>query len=106
MKKDRLLTGLVMDQHCTLTLDEFSCACSMRIEWVIDLVEEGILEPVGGQTGDAPICFAATTLVRARRVMRLQRDLGINLSGAALALELMDEMDALRARLRAAISEE
>jgi chaperone modulatory protein CbpM len=31
----------------------------------------------------------------------LQRDLGINLAGAALALQLLDEVEALRARLRA-----
>ena len=31
---------------------------------------------------------------------RLQRDLGVNLAGAALALELMDELDGLRAQLR------
>ena len=32
---------------------------------------------------------------------RLQRDLGLNLAGAALALELLEEIDALRARLQA-----
>jgi chaperone modulatory protein CbpM len=31
--------------------------------------------------------------------MRLQHDLEINLAGVALALELMDEIDALRERL-------
>jgi len=32
--------------------------------------------------------------------LRLQRDLGLNLAGAALALELLDEVEALRAQLR------
>jgi chaperone modulatory protein CbpM len=31
---------------------------------------------------------------------RLQRDLGVNLAGAALALELLQEIEALRARLK------
>ena len=31
----------------------------------------------------------------------LQRDLGLNLAGAALALELLDEVEALRSQLRA-----
>jgi chaperone modulatory protein CbpM len=33
--------------------------------------------------------------------LRLQRDLDIDLAGAALALELLDEIESLRARLRA-----
>lgn len=107
MEKDRLLTGQVMDEQITLTLDEFSCACAMRTEWVIELVEEGILEPVCGETGERTrLRFPASTLARARRVMRLQRDLGVNLSGAALVLELIDEIDALRVRLRAIMPEE
>ena len=35
------------------------------------------------------------------RVIRLQHDLRVNLAGAALALDLLDEIDQLRARLRA-----
>lgn len=101
MKKNQLLTGLVLDEQCILTLGEFSCACTMHAEWVIDLVEEGILEPVTAETKQhSHLRLPASSLARARRVMRLQRDLGINLSGAALALELMDEIEALRARLR------
>ena len=36
---------------------------------------------------------------RARTAIRLQRDLDINLAGAALVLELLDEIDTLRSRL-------
>ena len=31
---------------------------------------------------------------------RLQRDLGVNLAGAALAMQLLDELEALHVRLR------
>jgi len=37
---------------------------------------------------------------RAQRALRLQRDLALNLSGAALALELIEELDGLRERIR------
>ena len=33
---------------------------------------------------------------------RLQRDLGVNLAGAALALQLLDEVQTLRAQITAA----
>jgi len=32
--------------------------------------------------------------------MRLQRDLGVNLAGIALALDMLDEIDKLRGRLQ------
>jgi chaperone modulatory protein CbpM len=38
--------------------------------------------------------------------MRLQRDLGINLAGIAVALDLLDEVETLRARLRRLNTEE
>ena len=43
-----------------------------------------------------------TSVVRVQKAQRLQRDLGVNLPGTALALELLDRIDALEARLRAA----
>jgi len=44
--------------------------------------------------------FAGTALRRARTALRLQRDLEINLPGVALALELMEELEALRRELQ------
>jgi len=43
--------------------------------------------------------FPGMQLRRARVAVRLQRDLGVNTAGAALALQLLDEIEALRARL-------
>ncbi len=44
--------------------------------------------------------FSGSALQRARTAMRLQRDLGINLAGVALAMDLLDEIEELRGRLR------
>ena len=101
----KVMTGLVLDEEHPLTLAELSRACSMHAEWVLELVDEGILEPI---PPTAPTvaetrhwCFSGHNLHRALVVRRLQRDLGVNLAGAALALELMDEMETLRARMNA-----
>ncbi len=45
--------------------------------------------------------FPGVSVRRVRTVVRLQRDLGVNVAGAALAIELLDEINALRARLEA-----
>lgn len=97
MRND-ILTGLLLDDDCSLTLSELSRACMVHAEWVIELVNEGILEPRGGDA--LHWRFSGPSLQRAFTVMRLQRDLGINLAGAALVLDLMDELGELRARLQ------
>ena len=44
--------------------------------------------------------FTGDALRRARLALRLERELEINLAGVALALELMEEIEQLRRRVR------
>lgn len=94
---EKTLTGILLDDETELSLSDLSHACSQHAEWVIELVEEGILEPSGKRKGQWQ--FSAVCLPRAQAAMRLQRDLGINLAGIALALDLLDEIELLRSRL-------
>lgn len=95
--KQKTLTGIVLDERIELSLNDLSLACSGSTEWIIELVEEGVLQPIGHKK--ATWRFSGTSLQRAHAAMRLQHDLEINLAGVALALDLMDEIDALRERL-------
>jgi chaperone modulatory protein CbpM len=61
----------------------------------VELVDEGILQPAGRNPEQWR--FPGTSLQRARTAMRLQQDLKINLAGVALALDLLDEIESLRA---------
>jgi chaperone modulatory protein CbpM len=90
----------VLEESVEITLDELTRTCRVRAEWVSELVEEGVLEPLSGQTTQWR--FSATSVVRVQKARRLERDLGVNLPGIALALELLDRIDALESRLRAA----
>ena len=92
------LAGIIVDEQVGLTLAELSRACAAQAELIIELVEEGVLEPAGREPQRWR--FTGVHLRRARVAVRLQRDLGLNLAGAALALQLLDEVEALRARLR------
>jgi chaperone modulatory protein CbpM len=93
--KTELLTGMVLDEQAELTLSDLCRACSQHAEWIMQLVEEGILEPAGRTPTQWR--FSGTSLHKAHIAMRLQRDLDINLAGVALALDLMDEIESLRA---------
>jgi chaperone modulatory protein CbpM len=94
-----VLAGQILEEELSLTLAELCHACNIHTEWVVELVEEGVLEPEVSEMDEW--IFPGNSLRRVRITMRLQRDLGVNLSGAALALELMEEMESLRARLEA-----
>lgn len=82
----------------TVSLSELCRTCGVRADWIVDLVEEGILEPEG--EGPPGWRFSHVTMVRARTAYRLQRDLGVNLAGIAVALNLMDELDHLHRQLQ------
>jgi len=90
----------VIDERTTFTIEELCRCCAVEADFVRDLVDQGILEPRSAR-GRAWI-FPVQSLRRTRVVVRLQRDLGVNLAGAALALDLLDRIDELDARLRAA----
>jgi chaperone modulatory protein CbpM len=89
----------ILEEQTQLTLADLCRACAVHAERIIELVDFGVLEPQGREP--ARWIFVGASLHRARKALRLQRDLGIDLAGAALALELLDEIDTLRTRLRA-----
>jgi chaperone modulatory protein CbpM len=95
-------TGKIVEEESGLTLLQLCQACGVDPGEVSVWVFEGVLEPVG--QGPHDWCFAGSALRRARLAVRLARDLEVNGAGVALALDLMDEIAALQARLARAAS--
>jgi chaperone modulatory protein CbpM len=93
-----LLTGQVLEEELEMTLADLCRASQLPAEQVIEFVEYGVIEPRGEEPGAWR--FAGISLRRIHSARRLQRDLGVNTAGVALALELLEEMEQLRARLR------
>jgi chaperone modulatory protein CbpM len=87
----------VVEESVHLTLVELCQACSAEEEHVVAWVHEGVLEPRGGSPENWR--FSGESLRRARLALRLWRDLEINPPGVALALDLLDEIAALRVRM-------
>ena len=88
----------VVDETVDFTTAELCRSCGVHAEIIVEMVEHGILEPRG--TTHTRWSFRGNSLRRATTALRLQRDLGVNLAGAALALDLIDEIHTLRRRLR------
>ncbi|MGH8479649.1 MAG: chaperone modulator CbpM [Gammaproteobacteria bacterium] len=95
-----IFTGILVTEHDALSLEEMVEACGAETAWVVELVEVGVLSPAGGD--EAAWRFGAPDLLRARRIARLARDFEAGTEAAALILDLLDEIERLRARLRRA----
>ena len=92
------LLGELLDEDTGLSLGELCRVSQLPADSVLRLVEEGVIDPVGKD--QSTWRFSSISIRRVRRVRRLRDDLGVNLSGAALALDLLEEIEALRAKVR------
>ena len=90
--------GPILEENTTFSLTDISQACYKKEQWVGELVDEGIIEPC--ETNSSEMFFSGASFERALIVKRLQQDLSVNLAGAALALELIDEIKDLRIQLK------
>lgn len=87
---EEALRGVVLNSRTTFTVSEFCRACGVEHALVVEMVDEGVIEPLAGSSDWR---FSGTSLVRAQRALRLVRDLHVNWPGAALALDLLEELD-------------
>ncbi|MGD9659640.1 MAG: chaperone modulator CbpM [Porticoccaceae bacterium] len=85
-----------MSQHREdyLGVEELCRATLLSKEDIIEIVHQGIVDP----SGNAPIHwqFDATMVTRVHKAVRIQRDFDIDWPGIALALELLEQLEAER----------
>lgn len=96
-KRISLISGDLLEETTELSLADLCRVCELSAERVFQLVEEGLIEPRGRNPKQWR--FHGRSIRRVRCVLRLERDLGVNLAGAALALDLLEELQRLRTRL-------
>ncbi len=95
-----LFKGQVIDERTEITIVQLCRRCSVETELVHRMVAEGIIEP--SRTDGDMLYFPNSCAKRTQVVVRLRSDLGVNMAGAALALELLDHIEKLQSRLRLA----
>ncbi len=96
MSEVRVTSGVCLGEQAWLELNEFARACGVEAEFVVTLVDEGLVQP----PVEAPSWrFGGDELARVRRIRRLQRDFESNLQSVAVMLDLMDEIARLQATL-------
>ena len=80
-----------------LSLSEVSTSFGVSKDLVLEIIDEGIISAQMDENKQWR--FDNKALNNIRTVLYLRRDLGVNVAGAGLALELLQEIEHLRARL-------
>lgn len=94
--RDRILSVELVEPTATFTLREICERGDCHAEFVIKLVNYGVIAPVEESPEARQWQFDLDALARLRKAQRLQRDLKMNLPGLAMSLELLDEVQEMR----------
>ncbi len=97
-KEIEAVTGEIVDETIQYRLKDVCEVCGVHAERVVEMVEAGIIDA----RGDKPTMwrFSAVSVMRSSKALRLQRDLEINIPGLAVTLDLLDEVESLRAQVQ------
>jgi len=91
-------TGVVVEEHVAFTFTALCRASGADALQLQALVEEGLLHPTGRGPEDWKL--SGPSLARARQALRLAKELELGLSGAAVVMDLLAEIQILRSRLQ------
>lgn len=95
---DQPLEAEIVDDTTPYVLHEVCTMFSIHADLVINMVDAGILVPIGAQPSHWR--FSAYACIRLQKAQRMRRDLGVNLAGVAVALDLLDDLEAMRKRVQ------
>ena len=79
-----------------ITIHELSRLCECHLTVARRLFSIGLIEPL--TVGDT-LLFDQSVVVRARKALRLKRDLRLNFDAMALVMDLLDRIDDLERRI-------
>ncbi|MBU0663685.1 MAG: chaperone modulator CbpM [Proteobacteria bacterium] len=87
---DTIVTYTVFDENTSYSLRQCCALCGISAQTIHEMIDEGVISPVGNSPQNWS--FGALEIRRIQITLRLQQDLGVNLPGAALALDLLEEL--------------
>ncbi|MGQ3890529.1 chaperone modulator CbpM [Legionella sp. CNM-4043-24] len=81
-----------------LSLQEVTRSFGVPTDTIMEIIDEGIVSVHVNEKNE--LQFDTHAIHSIRTTLRLHQDLGVNMAGAALALELLREIERLKALLR------
>ncbi len=95
MSEFRLSTTVISPEGDRLYTFEYAALVTETSTIVIEqYVQVGLIEPIGSM-------LRSREIARIAQIKRLRQDLGVNLVGAVMVLDMAQEIAQLRARLKA-----
>lgn len=95
---EKVYEGVVVDEEETISIVHLSHNCNQSQDDIIELVEEGILEPVGSVKQEWHFHYKAIS--RIKKAKRLQRDFELDLKAIGLIIHLLDRIEELESKLK------
>lgn len=92
--------AVIVETELQFSIMDLSRICGADVSTLEALVHEGVLTPLDLQSSQW--VFSGAALPRARKATRLLMELELNAAGAALVIDLMEEVETLRSQLRRA----
>lgn len=93
-----LLEAHLLGENDWIQVETLLGLCDLTLDAVVELADLGVVAPRGAAPNEWQLPAAA--LPRLRTMSRLMHDLGVNLSGAVLAVELIESRRQLERRVR------
>ncbi|MES2219225.1 MAG: chaperone modulator CbpM [Pseudomonadota bacterium] len=93
--KEVVVTGIVLDGNTTITFTEIRQRYNIREELLLEMIEHGLVEPLKPKQDEIHL----TELPRIESALHLYNDLGVNIAGAVLALDLMQQLNEVQVEL-------
>ena len=97
MNKDKMLIGVLIEETTTISFVEVCQRYNIPEELLLEMLEQGLFP--NQPTEPQQVALDQKALRRLESAFRLHRDLGVNLPGVALALDLLDEIAQMRKEL-------
>ena len=94
---EKVICGIVLDEHLKVSFKELCDMCGITPEMIMEMINEGLIEHPGEEK-KRNWRFRGYEVHRIQIAMRLQRDLHVNLPGAALAVDLLEQLEKMHRR--------
>ena len=94
----QIVQGEILEEDVKMSLSQLCRLSNLPAEAILEMMEYGVIEPY--HASSEQWIFKGDSVDRLRCAQRLKKDLGVNTAGAALALDLLQEMNRMRMRLR------
>ena len=95
---NKMISAIVLDESTSLTFIEVCEQYNLSERILRQMIEHGLFEEILPRIKTTR--FDAIKLARVHTASRLRQDLGVNVPGVVLALELLDELEKLRQEIQ------